>query len=811
MRLAGIILIAGCAHAATFVTQVNGVSNTQAVLSYNHSGSCTIAVSESTTHSPVVHDVDASLFSGADTDSSRTDAIINGAFKLVPIGKRFTALASDAANYSRSLQAYTPHYFLITCGSDTSTGSFVTKNIPLGNTRNDIPQVDLSTPGNYLVPTQPDTRNYRIADPQTGALLNRISVSGDRFGGSNGLTQGFGGITQMCPNQLQTAPGGERGYLCVFWQQDVQYGTLYFVIPATGEWRSLGSIPNGVANPSIDDLMDVYYFDTSPNGLYRMRYNGDFSENGGGAASFGTRELYMPSSIGGVGPLLEAFNPAFSAATYDCGFAAAPAKSYSGFFCHVAGPSQDVTGWLGVWYGGDGRAYNASCSAGPAACPHVVASFDLVSRSCLNHNWQIVTPSSGVIAVNTKSTDGSCTLGGFASMAFCNYLTDPNCTSAYVDAYWPYGGHDFLNGVLGRVTESGGWGAVFGQLAGSANTPLTEMTDSPGFAGASGQGFGNYTSKHPSWMQSSAAPAIELKWFSDFTPYDGGDSPNPAAVSISGDLYSYTTSSALARKQLETGASFGYNSLRDISGLGSSIGTGAGDNYKYCVAAAANECRSGSSVGDIFLNAPSPTNLRCVGGDGPWPFNGDLCISNASSYSNSVIQRYIGDSSSIALSRRITNGMGYWKVYYGFSTAKPVPDASWMVFPVGLGLTGGQYINLWAAKLPPFPPVDTINRNDFVNVPVKVPSGAASSVLVKFGYLEYGGATDYYCTTRAEACVAGAAVSPYAFLTTDSLTPTTCTSGCTVNIPAISGRVLYWQLTDGSGTSIGSANVVVVP
>ncbi len=82
---------------------------------------------------------------------------------------------------------------------------------------------------------------------------------------------------------------------------------------------------------------------------------------------------------------------------------------------------------------------------------------------------------------------------------------------------------------------------------------------------------------------------------------------------------------------------------------------------------------------------------------------------------------------------------------------------------------------------------------------------------VRFGYSENGLPGSFYCTARQEACVTGG--SPYSFVS-ESPQWQACTGGCSIQVPAIPGRVLFYAIDtqDGSGTPIpGSVQVQVVP
>lgn len=885
-----LLMMASTMGAATFPVRVFNQTNAQFVLQYTQTGSCTIEVSESPTYSPVVHDVNATLFSGANTDTSRTDAIIIGDVKVIPIGKRKTELASDSLLYSRALQVYTPHYWRITCGANVTTGYGHTTNLITGSTRNEVPVPNPAVPGGWLIPSTPDVRNYKIVDPQTGALLTRISVASDKIGSSKGVFDGFGGITRPCNNTLHTAPGGIQGYFCVFWHADDQRGSLYFIIPATGIARNLGYIGAGgniIANPSIDSLGRVFVYcpGCSPAGMYLYTYNGDYSEQF--SASFDGGTLYSANTTGGTSAALAAFNPAFNpvAYNYDCGPAYANAGQYSGFFCPVyPGPSQDVYGWIGIWYGGDGRMpYDPACPDGNA-CPRVVGSINLHDFGCVLHNWSVVSNGGGVIAMNTKQESLTCTLGGSAAVSWWNFLVDPMGLAPVVDIYWPYGGHDQYDGPLGRVTELGGWGYVFGvPLINFENLPLVQLSDTLFFAGAQGRSFGNTISKHPSWQQDpNQITPVEKQWFNDASMFSGGNliAGDFAGQLVSGttQVWKYTSAFTINRKQVETLATNGSASLRDISKFGSTINDS--DIYTYCVAYLPNECRLGSAAGDIYLNTPvilnhtvtdishsnpavvtsvnhqlgvytsSPVQLwgatgpgwsavnapfyetwidndhfsipvdstsfgtlggtiqfgsnRCNGGDDPPVFAIDMCVANIGTWDNVVGQHWMGttETNSQAQSRYLTRAISPYRLVYGASTGKPIPDGSQVLFMVGVGISGFPDVNMWMAKNPPLTQLDSVNRTEFHQYKVNVPAGpvGTNNAIIRFGYLEYGTSTNYYCTTRAEECVAGTTVPIFAFPsdgtgnTEAGLTGTACSSGCTINIPGLSGRLMYYQV-----------------
>jgi hypothetical protein len=126
---------------------------------------------------------------------------------------------------------------------------------------------------------------------------------------------------------------------------------------------------------------------------------------------------------------------------------------------------------------------------------------------------------------------------------------------------------------------------------------------------------------------------------------------------------------------------------------------------------------------------------------------------------------------------------------------------------------GGLRTDLFLVKLPPTPPSDHVARNDFVNVPVILGANTAPNARIRFGYAENGPANAFFCAyNRKEICYTNpnpTAAIPYFFQSEVGQTFQSCSGGCTINIPAISGRVVYYvvERLDGSGNVVdpGSA------
>jgi peptidoglycan hydrolase-like protein with peptidoglycan-binding domain len=234
-------------YTGDFASEIASVTNTQAVLTYTSpvSGACQVEVSESASFSPVVHDVDSTLFTGANQDTRNT-ALSNGRTRVFVVGKRTSEQALDGNYYSRALQTYLTHYYKVTCGTQISQGSFQTKTIPTGLTYSD------TIPGNTLGvrtwPTITNNRNQVIIDPQTGLKITRISLVND-YTTSTGLaypdylTFGASASTDVCNSTLVADNTSAMGYHCIM------NNVLFWVNPLTGEGRPVGmpaSLYNGV-------------------------------------------------------------------------------------------------------------------------------------------------------------------------------------------------------------------------------------------------------------------------------------------------------------------------------------------------------------------------------------------------------------------------------------------------------------------------------------------------------------------------------------------------------------------------------------
>lgn len=172
-----------------------GATNTQMIMSYvaPDSTPCTWKVSESPSLTPLIHDVDTSLFSGSNSDA-RAEGYSSGTTRVFVIGKRRAERGTNGFWYSRAMQVNTLHYYEKTCasGANVTTGTFRTANILLGNTYSDpLPGDFVAKPyytglGFYAWPqftkwdtSDPTAKSETLIDTQTGFLTKRIQFPND--------------------------------------------------------------------------------------------------------------------------------------------------------------------------------------------------------------------------------------------------------------------------------------------------------------------------------------------------------------------------------------------------------------------------------------------------------------------------------------------------------------------------------------------------------------------------------------------------------------------------------------------------------
>jgi hypothetical protein len=323
------------------------------------------------------------------------------------------------------------------------------------------------------------------------------------------------------------------------------------------------------------------------------------------------------------------------------------------------------------------------------------------------------------------------------------------------------------------------------------------VTSNAPFHGIVGVGYPNSVDSHPSHTQFSASD-VENGWVGDARPFIGdafgnlsGTAASPA-TNIQGSLWKLTSSQLgrLRPRVLTTVATCGSTPLLDVSGPASTITGASTDAFKYCIATNAGECVSNSSAGDAYANCPQTRVPYCTfqGVGQSDPDTRDICIFDMGSYTMNAVQIGVrkADPNGVR-GRRVTSGFSRYHWVNPYWNVKILPDARWMI--VWSTFFQGVRNSALLVKLPPFPePVN--NYGDYFPVTTTVPPPSIPGVnnaVVQFGY-----GKNLFCTSRQEVCVQGSAAT-FAYQG-ENPSGVPCANGCTIQVPAIPQRVLYYQI-----------------
>ena len=406
------------------------------------------------------------------------------------------------------------------------------------------------------------------------------------------------------------------------------------------------------------------------------------------------------------------------------------------------------------------------------------------------------------------------------------------------------------NLVVGTVNWVDHVGYGYAVTDGAGYGPPNKYVEiGPAFAGATGvTPYLESSQEHPSHPQDTA-PTSEQRWFADARPLSG---PGPGLVDqatrVSGQLYKFSStttdgdnltgiggpaaSGGLNRKLQPTMAFCGAQPLKDMSSpaRGNAITDDASSAYRYCVARKAGECRTGSAQGDVYVNCPyvmpRPDNtLGCDFGRSEPSLANDICVYNTGAYLNAAIQLgYERWDPNGSLGRSLTKGLIRYRVVDVNENVHGLPDGSWLLLEAN-ALQGSRQ-EVLAAKLPPYPEVDSIDRSTFIPLVLNLtpPGGlAVDNAVVQFGYAEYGTPDQFYCTSRQESCLAVSGSvsqsSPFLFGTDGNggtaagVTGVSCSTGCSIAIPALPQHVVYYQVLyrDGNNQVIAQTKTLIAP
>ena len=372
--------------------------------------------------------------------------------------------------------------------------------------------------------------------------------------------------------------------------------------------------------------------------------------------------------------------------------------------------------------------------------------------------------------------------------------------------------------------------------------PTAMITSAPRFGGSAAVDESNLQS-HVTNGGAMASPD-RFPFMFDGRPYRGGyssGSPDGAGPSgmggshpatlIAGQLYRFHAADLAAidlpyPKTYPLAAFTGRYPLINISGpaQGDILGSSVADSYKYCLASVAGECRAGSIVGDLYVNAPHVNYPYCVNSaqNGNLPNDQDICIAGSPNNRDAIVQIGMTATDLTGTNQRVLTKFVAPRVISPFWTPILIPNGKWMIFEAQFTGDGSANKALMLAKIPPPDQQFTIDRRSFVPITLRIPAHEGATAFVRFGYSENGDMGTFYCTSRQENCVAANqgqqsidVANPFYFEQTEAASnqPVDCNAGCQISLPGIPQRVLYYQIVFNTAGAMSQTPVLatVVP
>lgn len=298
-------------------------------------------------------------------------------------------------------------------------------------------------------------------------------------------------------------------------------------------------------------------------------------------------------------------------------------------------------------------------------------------------------------------------------------------------------------------------------------------------------------------------------------------------VGSSGTLYKVANVTYLHQRTFDTSGTTARRVLKNISEPGSTITNGSGDNYKMCIVLIANECVSGSSIGDVYVNIPfndfaipsppnSGTGTACyfppsgfAGNQSDnWTIN-DLCLYDSGMETQSYTRYALGTFDSQGASEQTLGHLFSPARLDIFTGIHPATNINASTYDQYYFFTAQAWDDVFAQMVLKAPPanLDSKNRTTFQGLPVNIHQiSGADHAAIEFGYSEYGSNLFECSPNRAnDPCVAYAATvnltTPFSW-ESETPSPLSCASTCTIAIPALPEHVVYWRPVYYSGSSI---------
>lgn len=419
------------------------------------------------------------------------------------------------------------------------------------------------------------------------------------------------------------------------------------------------------------------------------------------------------------------------------------------------------------------------------------------------------------------------TSNGFYPKYYVNYLSS---------ALGPAGGErlDFSPGHgqirLGASVGSAGnnnYGISLGDFATVRrfeSLPAFTVPQDVKFHGRQGQN--NLISESHVTYVDGAGAGNKYDYMIDGRPWNGyTGSPPDGSAPISGTTGVYKWAAAtwgaqtyttLYPKHLPTMARAQKRVIRSISGPGSSITDAT--TYTFCYAFVAGECRATSVAGDFYMSVPRVTTVSSVaqssGADASASY--DMAFTHTTSVMSKYTQTLLTPLSTGTATRALTSGFDNYRVEDSYK--------NWSVTSTGTTGVGrtrgleGVKSEVFTVEMPPIS-LDSWDRTRYIPMQIGVRAfPGANQAAIEFGYAKYGNPSSgqYYCMDRLDACRTKATptdTNPFDF-GVETVSATSCTSGCTIDVPVVGNRILYYRVkyyNSGSLVSTGAQQVMVTP
>jgi hypothetical protein len=289
-----------------------------------------------------------------------------------------------------------------------------------------------------------------------------------------------------------------------------------------------------------------------------------------------------------------------------------------------------------------------------------------------------------------------------------------------------------------------------------------------------------------------------LAWYHSLSLVSGTQHVYKISLPLDGPSGSPLQNTALDRKRRAMVGWYGHTLLRDISGPGSQISDGTTDSF--CVADFAGECVAGSSKGDQFVSvANADTSGQCI----IWYIKKTPCLAVLANEAARYVQFDVSKPDPTGARWRVLSSLwGGPGRTDNYANVHGTDGAGW-VFGVGKWANGDRS-QIYGIKVPSWR-LDSQYRGDFEQIPIKVSGRSGDTVRVRFGY-----DTNLFCTTRQEQCSTGATNGDAFAWASEQPSWQACTNQCSVTVPGIAGRVLYYVVDRKDSTGVISSGLTQV-